>query len=579
MPKRTLLITIVALLLSTQLLLIFPQGAISGIPVQSSVRVTGQGRTNGDVLFGSNVRITDHDTPYATQVEPTLAVLSNGTICAGWKEAQTHSGPGYRVGFSYSNDNGKTWSSNILMQTLNPGDRQSDPWLVADHQDNVYFNHMDWNDGSGASTIGVSKTVDGGASWLPIVDASDTGPGMDDKLTACVDPSGNLYVVWDWYADAGPRELTFTKSTDGGATFQPTTSIVNPYIPYITSAHNGTLFITTTEWPGLSGPEGQDVWITRSDDGGDTWSPQVRVTPLNANATGIISVVDTDSFGNVFVAYTEGPDWDFSGNTAPTLNYTEVYVTKSTDWGATWSYPIRINDVITGVQRMVELHVDENDRVHVAWLDARQGVFDIYYTYSDNHGATFHPNIKVTTQGTPLDYWRPGDYFTLRSGPNGVCLVWCDGRGEDLDIYFAAQDLTSPELEHTTLAQWWVNTPLTIQVSATDDTSLESAELWFGAGPNGPFYRRELSFIGDDLYEATLRAVDIPGPALYYHFIAYDGAGRTTRLPIGVGELFLVSLFPLSPTLVVTIICSVAVIALVIVLAVWYLRRTPSKSS
>ncbi|MFX1476132.1 MAG: sialidase family protein, partial [Promethearchaeota archaeon] len=255
MKNRTLLISFAALLLATQLLLVFPQCVISGFPMRvNHSPVIGQGRVNGDeVRFTGNINLIDHDTPYATQVEPTIAVLSDGTICAGWKEAQTHSGGGYRVGFSYSTDNGHTWSENILMQTLNPGDRQSDPWLVADQDDNLYFVHLDWNDGTGASSIGVSKSVDGGATWLPIVSASDTGLGFDDKETACVDPDGNLYIVWDWYADAGPTELTFTKSTDGGATFQPATAIANPFIPYITSAHNGTLFITTTEWPGLSG--------------------------------------------------------------------------------------------------------------------------------------------------------------------------------------------------------------------------------------------------------------------------------------------------------------------------------------
>jgi hypothetical protein len=292
--------------------------------------------------------------------------------------------------------------------------------------------------------------------------------------------------------------------------------------------------------------------------------------------TGIISVVDTDSLGNVYIAYTEGPTWDHAGGGAPSLEYTEVYLTKSTDWGATWSTPIRMNEVTTGVQRMAELHVDGNDRVHVAWIDARNSAWDIYYTYSDDYGVTFHPNIRVTTESTPLSYWRPGDYITMRSGPNGVSLVWCDGRGEDLDIYFAAQDNTAPVIEHTTLAQWWVNTPLTLQASAMDDTLVESLELWFGASPTGPFYRRELSLVGENLYENTLRAVDLQGSALYYHFVAYDGAGRTTRLPLDDTELFTVSLFPLSPTMLLTIIGSVAAIAVVVILAVWYLRRTPS---
>ena len=168
-----------------------PTNALESVNSSLNDLKSNQGHLNEeDVRFGRNVRVIDHSAPYPIQVEPTMAVLSTGRILVGWKEAQTHSGPGYRVGFAYSTDEGHTFSPNILMVPTTPGHRQSDPWLVADHQDNAYFVFLDFADvEAGASGIGVAKTTDGGDTWLPTVDASDT-PGFDDKETACVDAQG-----------------------------------------------------------------------------------------------------------------------------------------------------------------------------------------------------------------------------------------------------------------------------------------------------------------------------------------------------------------------------------------------------
>ncbi len=571
--KSSITILLFIFLLAAQLLLIIPQGVKAGFFSHVSSPVVGQNHVDGDdIRFGQNVRIIDHATPYAWQVEPTLAVLSDGRILAGWKEAESHSGPGFRVGFSYSTDNGKTWSPNILMDPTIQSNRQSDPWLVADADDNAYFVFLDWNDVT--SGIGVAKTTDGGATWLPTVQASDTTGGFDDKETACVDAEGNLYIVWDFYADVDPTDMRFTKSVDGGATFQPTTPILTPYIPYITCFPNGTLFVTTNEWQGLGGTPSQDVWISRSDDGGATWSPQIAVTPFEADEVGIIDVVDTDSQNNVYLAYSAGT-WDFSGSTSSIANYTEIYVTKSTDGGFTWNSPVMINNMTSGVQRMVEMHIDETDTIHVAWLDGRDGEWNIYYSYSDDGGTSFHPNVRVTSEGTALYYYRPGDYFTMRTGPNGVCLVWTDGRGEDLDIYFATQDFAAPTATHIPVTHWWVNTPLTLTVEVTDDDNIETVEVAYGVASNGNLHRIQFTEVGDNSYQATIPAVDIIGTSLDYAIIVHDSAGRATRLPMSDAEYFTISLFPISFSMLLVIAGSIAVIAVVVIFSIWFLRRTP----
>jgi hypothetical protein len=51
-----------------------------------------------------NIRVTDGASHGTDQVEPTMAILSDGRILVGWKEAESHNDSGRRVGFAYSTD-------------------------------------------------------------------------------------------------------------------------------------------------------------------------------------------------------------------------------------------------------------------------------------------------------------------------------------------------------------------------------------------------------------------------------------------------------------------------------------------
>lgn len=517
-----------------------------------------------DIRFGRNVQVTGDYSGYAHQVEPTMAILSTGRILVGWKEAPTHDGPGHRVGFTYSINGGQTFGENILMAPTVEGRRQSDPWLVADANDNAYFVFLDFLDRPDG-TIGVAKTLDGGETWLPTVDASNT-LGFDDKETACVDADGNLYIVWDEYHD-DYQALRFTKSTDGGATFQPASSPFQPFIPYITASDNGTLYVTTDGWDSLLGPGSDKVWITRSDDAGATWTPQIVVTPPQYDEVGIITVVDTDSHHNVYVAYSAG-----------TITDKEIYVVKSEDGGYTWGPPTRVNNVTAGMQRMAEMTIDHNDRIHVAWLDAQHNEWNIYYSYSDDGGTSFQPNIRVSSEGTSLSYWRPGDYFTMRTGPDGkVYIVWTDGRGVDQDIYFATQDLVAPIIEHAPPLSWYQQYPLILVANVTDDNYVETVEIHYQLINSEP-RTQIMTQIAPNLYQVMFSETELFGPQLSYYLLARDAAGRETILPQNTEERILVPLSLFAPNRVLLFGGSALVISAVIVFAVWYIRRPTNKT-
>jgi hypothetical protein len=69
----------------------------------------------------------------------------------------------------------------------------------------------------------------------------------------------------------------------------------------------------------------------------------------------------------------------------------------SRDGGKTWSSPARVtDDGDFGSHNFHALHVARNGRVYVAWLDGRAGKSGAYTAWSDDGGATWSANTRVS---------------------------------------------------------------------------------------------------------------------------------------------------------------------------------------
>src|SRR3989442_3054419 len=78
--------------------------------------------------------------------------------------------PFYGSAISFSKDGGRTWK-----QTFPPvfafGEGLGDPVVAAGPDDIFYFSFLAFN-GSGFSTIGLTRSIDGGATWSKLVNAT-----------------------------------------------------------------------------------------------------------------------------------------------------------------------------------------------------------------------------------------------------------------------------------------------------------------------------------------------------------------------------------------------------------------------
>ncbi len=127
------------------------------------------------------------------------------------------------------------------------------------------------------------------------------------------------------------------------------------------------------------------MWYTRSTNGGVSWSATVQVHDHNltgfsgtnmppvADQRGIapFGAIDVDNSGGACdgTLYATYGDYTAGGATE-----TDIWVTRSTNNGATWSAPVKVND--DGLANRTQFHpflqVDQsNGNVVVAWHDAR----------------------------------------------------------------------------------------------------------------------------------------------------------------------------------------------------------------
>jgi hypothetical protein len=117
-----------------------------------------------------------------------------------------------------------------------------------------------------------------------------------------------------------------------------------------------------------------------------------------------------------------------------------LQIQTSRDGGKTWR-TTRVDDAARATAwRYPAVHVDPKGRVHVAWMDDRAGFGAIYHTYSDDDGATFSPNTRLSDKTFAFPSSAPvpppatqngtwvGDYLSLTTVGDLVIVAWSDQR-------------------------------------------------------------------------------------------------------------------------------------------------------
>jgi hypothetical protein len=353
----------------------------------------------------------------------------------------------------------------------------SDPGLVADANGNFYAVILSYISTSQPNALYVLKSTNGGLTWGPRVTVVDNVSGNfeDKELIACDRTTspyrGYVYVPWARFG-SGVRVM-MCRSTNGGASFQAPVAVSAPgslQWPVPAVGPDGELYIAWDEYSAMN--------FNKSTDGGATFTGVRTIQNVRFGYGGINGGIGTFSYPVIDVDITNGPrrGWvycvyedDEQGSVQDSL---DMYFTRSTDGGTTWSAPLRINDDTLG-NRRDQFHpwmtVDPQGTIHACWLDRRLDpanmMMDCFYTRSTDGGNTWLRNERVSTVSSDPRlffkegerHWKPGmplagalpaehlgEYIGLAAADNlHVYPVWTDTRNGNQDAFGARPDSLS----------------------------------------------------------------------------------------------------------------------------------------
>ncbi|MCO5999521.1 sialidase family protein [Actinoallomurus rhizosphaericola] len=327
------------------------------------------------------------------EVEPWIAVnpQDHGNIIGFYQQDRWNNGGAHTLTFSVTHDHGRHWKQVVLPGVSKaaggPYDRVSDPGVSFAPNGDAYAISLpiSWapdNSDTTTSAIGVSKSTDGGDTWSkPIFIQQDTdGNYFNDKELITADPTSSkrVYAVWDRSNPQGGQPIFFSRTTDGGRTWEKPHAIYDPTADgtwtianQIVVQPDGTLVDMFFEGSGDS-DEGPDGIAAGSHD------PDARRARLSRLA-----------------------------ETEPS----RIRVIRSTDHGKTWSKPSTVADVdpseivdpdqhqpLRTGDVVPDIAVDhKTGRLYVAWQDASvtESGSAILLSSSAN-GRTWTEPIKVS---------------------------------------------------------------------------------------------------------------------------------------------------------------------------------------
>lgn len=234
------------------------------------------------------------------ETEPTLAVNPKNprNIVAAWMQDASAS---YVVGTSF--DGGATWRTVTVpgISVCTGGDARAaaDPWLSFGPDGTLYLSGFSaWLDAPGPPLptrfrLQVSTSRDGGRTWSDPVEVIGGAVTFHDKPTIKAHPTvaGTAYVVWQESAlvlsPPGPN-IFMSRTTDGGATWSPPLPVPAQTVPAgfgsgaeVEVMPDGSLVVMSTLVRVY--PMSHTIVAVRSEDGGTTWSAPSIVAEIPAS--------------------------------------------------------------------------------------------------------------------------------------------------------------------------------------------------------------------------------------------------------------------------------------------------------
>jgi hypothetical protein len=328
---------------------------------------------------------------------------------------EVNTGQAADVFVAKSTDGGCSYPTAARISGNAPAVFDDKPNLAADANPNSPFHdnvYVAWSkftgmraggngNGFGSVQIVFSRSTDGGQTWSnpsPLSQAhNNIAAGGRQGAQIAVGPDGTVYVVWTDTVNKQSVER-MAISHDGGASFGQSPVIapapsefpdalpgssfrLSPTFPAISAGADGNVYVIWTNYLNGHGT----VQLTRSTDGGKTWSAPSTAGDVPGSSAYFASVTARPTANNVAIVFNALTD--VPAGTPPGAGVTsfDAYVARSTNGGATFETPIKLSTASSdpdasstnslGAQFLGDYVTAVADATHVygVWTDTRNG--------------------------------------------------------------------------------------------------------------------------------------------------------------------------------------------------------------
>ncbi len=216
---------------------------------------------------------------------------------------------------SVSEDGGRTWGSPVAVHNagLDFDDKQA---MVVDTRTDSPFRgrvYVGWDTAQGnqRQLMRISYSADNGLSYRPPVTIHDQGANIG--IIPMIGPGGVVHAIWTRFT-RNVAELIASRSTDGGDTWSEPVVIALLRTAGVADARTGGILPTAAidpkhgdlyvAWQDSRFSPGVDqIVLSRSADGGQTWSEPQRVSDGPLNAPNFTPALAVNPNGLVGVSY------------------------------------------------------------------------------------------------------------------------------------------------------------------------------------------------------------------------------------------------------------------------------------
>jgi hypothetical protein len=398
---------------------------------------------------GQNI-IGDAANECSISVDPT----NPNKMAIGWRQFNSVLSNFRQGGWGYTTDAGVHWT---FPGVLEDNVFRSDPVTDSDETGTFFYlslletfcenMYRSTNGGQSWTELQGDGLAEGGdKQWFTIDKTNGPGHGFQYQSSDGINCSGN--------------GVQFQRSTDGGVTWQA--PIIIP--PTNDSPTDGTLDVDTNGNLFIGGEGSSTFYCVRSSNaqiGGQTPTFD-QVTPVNLGGElgfgGIINPAGLTGMLFLAIDHSGGPTnnniYMLASVVPPGRSTTDVMFVRSTDDGATFSAPVKVNDDPVNPSKwhwFGTFAVAPNGRLDAVWYDTRNAANNtdsqLFYSFSTDAGVTWSPNVAVSNSFNPFEGYpnqdKIGDYITLVSDETGGNVAYSatfnfnpnNGQHEE-DVYY-----------------------------------------------------------------------------------------------------------------------------------------------